>query len=80
MNYEQLTSDYLELAQQMLDEAFGENRRQWIQRIEAELPQIRRVFAWLKEQGDVQRGLKLAYFLQELWFEDQYSEEGLATI
>lgn len=80
MNYEHLTTHYLRLAEQMLDEAFGVNRRQWIRRIEAELPQIRRVFAWLKEQGDVERGLKLAYFLQELWFEDQYTEEGLATI
>jgi tetratricopeptide (TPR) repeat protein len=80
MNYEELTPHYLELAEQMLDEAFGENRAQWIDRIEAELPKIRSVFAWLREQRDVNQGLRLAYLLQELWFEEQYTEEGLGLI
>lgn len=80
MDYEQLTTHYLDLAEQMLDEEFGDDRRQWIERVEAELPQIRRVFAWLKEQGDVKRGMSLAYFLQELWFEDQHTAEGLELI
>lgn len=52
MNYEQATTHYLLFAGQMLDEVYGENRRQWIVRAEEELPQIRRVFAWLKEQRD----------------------------
>jgi len=80
MNYEELTTHYLELAEQMLNESFGENRAQWIHRIEAELPKIRSVFAWLKEQGDMNQGLRLAYFLQELWFEEQHTEEGLGLI
>lgn len=80
MAYEELTTHYLELAEQMLDEAFGENRAQWIQRIKAELPKIRTVFVWLKEQRDANQGLRLAYLLQELWFEEQYTEEGLEHI
>jgi predicted ATPase len=80
MDYEVQTKHYLELAEQMLNEAFGEGRRLWIHRVEAELPQIRRIFAWLKEQGDVERGLRLAYLLQEIWFEDQYTKEGLRII
>jgi tetratricopeptide (TPR) repeat protein len=46
----------------------------------SELPQIRRVFAWLKDQGAIEQGLELAYYLQEIWFEDEYTEEGLSTI
>jgi tetratricopeptide (TPR) repeat protein len=64
----------------MLDEALGDERQQWISRIVSELPQIRRVFAWLKDQSDTDQGLELAYYLQELWFEDQYTDEGFEII
>ena len=80
MNYEQLTAHYLERAKEMLDEAFGDDRARWMQWAEAELPQIRRVLAWLRKEGDVTRGLTLTYLLQELWFEEQHTEEGLSLI
>lgn len=80
MDYERLARYYLDLAERMLDEAFGENRRQWIQQVAAELPEIRRVFAWLEGSGDAERGLLLAYLLQELWFEPDYTEQGLTFI
>jgi tetratricopeptide (TPR) repeat protein len=80
MDVEQQSAHYLDLARQMLDEAFGDERQQWIRRIVSELPQIRRVFAWLKEQSDIEQGLELAYYLQELWFEAQYTEEGFRII
>lgn len=83
--YDQKTMDekataYLDLAKHMLDEAFGEERAAWLARIEAELPQIRIVFDWLATQKDAQRGLQLAYLLQELWFEEVYTEEGFALL
>ena len=68
------------LAKQMLDEAFGEKREEWLQRMAAELPQIQLVFEWLQAPRKVEQGLRLAYFLQEIWFERPYSEEGLAHI
>lgn len=74
---EQQTVDYLNLARQMLDEAYGDERQQWISSIVAELPQIREVFAWLKAQRRTADGLELAYGLQEIWFEDQFTQEGL---
>ena len=80
MDYEQLTTHYFELASQMLDEAFGENRLQWIEKMEGELPKIRGVFQWLDEQNDGLRGLHLAYLLQELWFEERFMAEGLNLI
>jgi tetratricopeptide (TPR) repeat protein len=80
MEIEQQPGHYLNLARQMLDEAFGEGRQHWISRMVSELPQIRRVFAWLKEQNDLERGLELAYYLQEIWFEDLYTEEGLSIL
>ena len=45
--------------------------------MEAELPQIRLVLDWLRDQGDFERGLKLTYLLQELWFEEPHTAEGL---
>jgi tetratricopeptide (TPR) repeat protein len=80
MDLEQQSAHYLDLARQMLDEAFGDERQQWISRIVSELPQIRGVFAWLKGQNDIEEGLELAYSLQELWFEDQYTDEGFGII
>ena len=80
MNLEQQSAHYLDLARQMLDEAFGDDRQQWMSRMASELPQIRRVFAWLKDQGDPEQGLELAYYLQELWFEDQYAGEGFEIL
>jgi tetratricopeptide (TPR) repeat protein len=80
MDFEQQSAHYLDLARQMLDEAFGAERQQWISRIVSELPQIRLVLAWLKDQGEIEQGLELAYYLQELWFEDQYTEEGLGIL
>lgn len=80
MDYDERTTHYLALAEQMLDEAFGEERALWIRRVEAELPHIREVLAWLAEAGDAARGLRLTYLLQELWFEEPYTGEGLATM
>ncbi len=80
MDLEQQSAHYLDLARQMLDEAFGDERQQWISRMVSELPQIRRVFAGLKAQSDLEKGLELAYYMQELWFEDQYTEEGFSIL
>ena len=80
MDVEQQSTQYLDLARQMLDEAFGDDREQWMSRLVSELPQIRRVFAWLKEHGDTEQGLELAYCLQEIWFEDQFTDEGFGII
>jgi tetratricopeptide (TPR) repeat protein len=80
MDLEQQSAYYLDLARQMLDEAQGDDRQQWISRIASEFPQIKRVIAWLKDQGDTEQGLELAYYLQELWFEDQYTDEGLEIL
>lgn len=81
MDYEQQTAHYLALAEQMLDEAFGERRAEWLQRMEAELPQIRYVLDWLQAQEQVESGLQLAFLLQEIWFETAaYAEEGLSYL
>ena len=80
MDYEQITTHYINLAAQLLDEALGENRQQWIEQMTEELPQIRQVLAWLEEQENGRQGLQLVYLLQELWFEENYMEEGLTLI
>jgi tetratricopeptide (TPR) repeat protein len=39
-------------------------------------PNLQPVFEWLIKRGDAERGLRLAYLLQELWFEDQHTSEA----
>ena len=68
--------EYLTLAQQSLDESEGPNRAYWINRLEEEHTNLQAAFEWLIEQSDVERGLRLAYLLQELWFEEHHTSEA----
>jgi tetratricopeptide (TPR) repeat protein len=76
MLYSRLVDYYLRLARQALDNAFGPARGIWMDRLEHEHINLQPVFSWLLEQQDAERGLKLAFLLQELWFEDRYTSEG----
>ncbi|MEM7125567.1 MAG: tetratricopeptide repeat protein [Chloroflexota bacterium] len=67
---------YMDLAQQSLDESEGPNRAYWINRLEEEHVNLQKVFDWLIEQGDAERSLRLAYLLQELWFEEHHTSEA----
>ncbi len=74
--YSQLVDYYLGLARRSLDEAFGPERAMWMNRLEQEHINLQSVFEWLVKRGEAERGLRLAYLLQELWFEDQHTGEA----
>lgn len=75
---EQQVDDYLKLAEQAIEGAFGPDRAMWMERLEQEHANLQPVFEWLIGCGDAERGLKLAFLLQELWFEDRHTSEGRA--
>lgn len=74
--YSRLADYYLELAKQSLEQTFGPERTLWINRLEQEYINLQAVFKWLIERGDAEGGLRLAYLLQELWFEDYHTSEA----
>lgn len=74
--YSHLVDYYSRLAEQSLEEAFGPERAMWINRLEQEHINLQPVFKWLVERGEAERGLRLAYLLQELWFEDHHTSEA----
>jgi tetratricopeptide (TPR) repeat protein len=80
--YSEQVDSYLALAAQSLEGAFGPERAMWMDRLEQEHARgaLQRVFGWLIEQGDAERGLRLAYLLQELWFEDHHTGEARALL
>jgi non-specific serine/threonine protein kinase len=74
--YNSLVAFSFELAEQVLQEAFGPQRAAWMQRLQREHANLRAALEWLVAHGDAQRGLHLADLLQELWFEEQHTSEG----
>jgi tetratricopeptide (TPR) repeat protein len=76
--YERLVAFLSRLAERMLQEAFGPQRTAWMQRLEHEHANLQAALKWLVAHGDAERGLHLAYLLQELWFEEDHTTEGRA--
>jgi tetratricopeptide (TPR) repeat protein len=74
--YSCLVAYYSSLAEQVLQEASGPNRATWMGQLEREHANLRVVLGWLAARGDAERGLELAFLLQELWFEDAHTSEG----
>jgi hypothetical protein len=66
-----------ELAEASLEGAFGEQRPNWINRLEAEHDHLVGLLQELWERGEAASGLRLTSSLQELWFEPRYTAEGL---
>jgi tetratricopeptide (TPR) repeat protein len=65
------------LAESSLEAAFGERRATWMNRLEAEHEELVSLLGELWERGEAELGLRLTISLQELWFEDRYTPEGL---
>jgi tetratricopeptide (TPR) repeat protein len=74
--FSRLVEWHCALAEQSLEEAFGPQRATWMKRLEDEHINLRGSLGWLVAQGDSEQGLRLAYLLQELWFEDAHMGEG----
>jgi non-specific serine/threonine protein kinase len=74
--YQHLVDFYSALAEEVIQHAFGPERSTWIARLEREHSNVQAVLAWLIEQGRTEQGLRLAFRLQELWFEEHHTREA----
>ena len=74
--YQRLVAFYSVLAEHVLQNAFGPERASWLHRLEREHMNLRAILSWLVEHGEAEQGLRLAYLLQELWFEERHTHEG----
>jgi non-specific serine/threonine protein kinase len=54
----------------------GPEQTRWLDRLEAELPNLRGALAWLEEAGDAEGTLRLAGALLGLWYHRSHRAEG----
>jgi non-specific serine/threonine protein kinase len=70
-------ADYvLALAEQAEPHVFGPSQVAWLNRLEAELPNLRAALSWLREQRRAEDGLRLAGALWQFWWRRGYLREG----
>ena len=77
MEFEQRLEASYALAGTSLEEAFGERRAESMNRLEAEHDNLSSLLQELLARKDTEAGLRLTCLLEELWFEAQYTAEGL---
>ena len=58
----------------------GPEQARWLDRLEAELPNLRGALGWLEETGDTEATLRLAGALLGLWFHRGHRTEGYAWL
>lgn len=74
--YRSLVTYYVSLAEQLLEAATGPQRATSMRRLEREYANLHAILDWVVTQGDAESGLRLAFLLQELWFEDRHTSDG----
>lgn len=68
---------FLALAEQARSFARGPKEREWLDRLELELDNIRNALRYCIDRRDIRRGLTLAEALEPLWVRDFQHREGL---
>jgi predicted ATPase/DNA-binding SARP family transcriptional activator len=67
---------YLALAEQAASELLGPQQREWLERLDRDLDNLRAALAWARDQGDGERGLRLASALGRFWEVRSHASEG----
>jgi len=70
--------DYYAALGATLDAPAGDDYGQCIERVEAEIDNLRAAFSWSRENSDVELSLALASSLQPLWYMRRRIREGLS--
>jgi predicted ATPase/transcriptional regulator with XRE-family HTH domain len=71
---------YLDLAAAAEAELKGPDQVAWLDRLDADLPNLRAVLEWLLETGDAPRALRLVRYLHWFWFVRGHLSEGRAWL
>ncbi len=71
---------YLALAEQAQPGLDGSTKGAWLDRLEAEIGNIRAALAWAREAGDGDTGLRLAAALRDFWDARDHTGEGRAWL
>ncbi len=71
---------YLTLAEQAAPRLDGSTKGAWLDRLEAEIGNIRAALAWAREGGDGDTGLRLAAALRDFWDARDHTGEGRAWL
>ncbi len=74
---------FLKFAEQIEPQLLGSNQELWLDRLEAELDNLRAALEWCEETGEVEIGLRLSGALWRFWSTRGYLAEGrerLATL
>jgi tetratricopeptide (TPR) repeat protein len=67
---------YLSLAERAAPELLGPDQRQWVERLDRDLPNLRAALEWMIEHGEPERALQLAGTLSSFWFLRGHLREG----
>jgi predicted ATPase/DNA-binding SARP family transcriptional activator len=67
---------FLDLAEQAAGELRGPNQREWLDRLDRELDNLRAALAWARERGEEDLGLRLASALGRFWEMRSHVSEG----
>jgi non-specific serine/threonine protein kinase len=67
---------FLALAERTEHRWYGPEQERWLDRLEADLPNLRAALSWLEVAGDPEAGLRLAGALGGLWFYRSHRVEG----
>jgi predicted ATPase/DNA-binding XRE family transcriptional regulator len=71
---------FLRLAEQAAPKMEGAEQAAWLDRLEAELDNIRVAIDWALQHGEVQAALQIMAFLRRLWFIRPHHGEGVERL
>jgi predicted ATPase/class 3 adenylate cyclase len=67
---------FLDLAERVAPELRGDRQREWLERLDQDLPNLRAVLEWSRTPGNENLGLRLATALWDWWFKRGHIREG----
>jgi predicted ATPase/DNA-binding SARP family transcriptional activator/Tfp pilus assembly protein PilF len=67
---------YLAVAEQAAPELHGPDQRDWLERLDQDLGNLRAALAWARQQEEIEQGLRLAVALHQFWVERGYWREA----